>query len=427
MGISDAAYELPIVRLKSLFGTTFVVSDPAAVRRVLVENVANYPKTEMEKRFFVALFGAGLLGTDGQIWRTHRRIMAPAFDPRSVAAYGPAIVQSTGALLDEWDKLPDGAVVDMAADMTGLTLQIISRTMFSADSTDIVGLVEATLGGNQKAFSFNLLVLLPLIGPVMFRRKEKQIAAVFQPLDAAIAGLIAKRENQSGERPADLLSRLVAAKDQDTGSSMTAREVRDEVITIFMAGHETTAVTMDWIWYVLSQHPVEEARLHGELNAVLGGRAPAQEDLARLPYTRQVVEEAMRLYPAAPGLSARQARAADSLGGMDIPKGANVFVAPWVLHRHRRLWNNPEQFDPDRFSPERSADRPRFAYLPFGAGPRVCIGQVLAMNEAVLILAALAQHYRPRLAPDCTVALQHNITLRPRHGLKMTLQRRHGR
>lgn len=427
MGIPDAAYEAPIVRLKGVFGTTFVVSDPAAIRRVLVENVANYPKTEMEKRFFVALFGAGLLGADGQVWRTHRRIMAPAFDPRSVAAYGPAIAQSTAALLASWDELADGAAVDMAADMTGLTLQIISRTMFSADSTDIVGLVEATLGGNQKAFSFNLLVLAPLIGPFMFRRKEKQIAAVFRPLDAAIAGLIAKRENESGDGPPDLLGRLVAAKDLDTGSSMTAREVRDEVITIFMAGHETTAVTMDWIWYVLSQHPAEEARLQGELNAVLGGRAPTQDDLVRLPYTRQVVEEAMRLYPAAPGLSARQAQAADSLGGMDIPKGANVVVAPWVLHRHRRLWDNPERFDPDRFSPERSADRPRFAYLPFGAGPRVCIGQVLAMNEAVLILAALAQHYRPRVAPDCRVALQHNITLRPRHGLKMILKRRHCR
>ena len=424
MGIPDRAYEQPMLKLRNLFGTMVLVSDPAGVRRVLVENVANYPKTEMEKRFFTALFGAGLLGTDGVVWRTHRRIMAPAFDPRSVAAYGPAIVEASGALLAQWDALPDAATVDVAGDMTALTLQIISRTMFSADSNDIVGLVDATLGGNQKAFNFNILVLLPLIGPVMFRRKERQIAKTFEPLDAAIARLIAKRENETGERPADLLSRLVAAKDQDTGASMTAREVRDEVITIFFAGHETTAVTMDWIWYVLSQHPGEEARLHAELEAVLGGRAPTQEDLPRLTYTRQVVEETMRLFPAAPGISSRQAQADDTICGVAVAKGASVAVSPWVLHRHRALWEDPERFDPDRFSPERSAARPRFAYLPFGAGPRVCIGQVLAMNEAVLILATIGQHYRLRLSPYCTVALQHNITLRPRNGLKMILERR---
>jgi len=428
MGIPDRAYDEPIVVSNSPFGRFVLVNEPAGVKRVLVDNVANYPKTAMEQRFFTALFGAGLLGTDGELWRRHRRIMAPAFDPRSVAAYAPAMTASAAALLARWDALPDGALVEMTEEMTSLTLAIICRTMFSADSDDVVGLVgQAMKNGIDVGADFGLLDVLPVIGEARMRKREAFMAGVFAHLDEAIYRLVAAREADRGAAPNDLLGRLVAAKDTEGAQDargLTAREVRDELLTIFIAGHETTAVTMDWLWYVLSQRPVQEGRLHAELAAVLAGRAARQEDLADLVYTRRVVEEAMRLYPAAPGLSTRRAVAEDVVCGRTIPKGANVGVAPWVLHRSPRLWEDPERFDPDRFSPERAAGRPRFAYLPFGAGPRVCIGQVLAMNEAIIILATLAQRYRPRLAEGAQIALHHNVTLRPRYGLKMILERR---
>jgi cytochrome P450 len=196
------------------------------------------------------------------------------------------------------------------------------------------------------------------------------------------------------------------------------------VITIFMAGHETTAVTMTWVWYLLSQHPAEEARLHAELDAVLAGRAPTADDLGKLPYTRGVIEEAMRLYPPAPGISLRVARADDEICGVKVRAGTGILISPWILHRHHRLWDDPLRFDPDRFAPELSARRPRFAYLPFGGGPRICIGAALAMNEAMLILAALAQRFQPRLKEGEDVKLRSRITLTPEGGMKMLLEPR---
>jgi cytochrome P450 len=434
-GLTDRMFEEPIVFGRGLLGPYVVVSDPAGVRRVLVENAANYPKAALDLRFFTALFGGGLLGTDGEVWRRHRRVMAPAFDPRSVAAYGPAIADSAEEFLARWEALPDGAAIDMAQEMKALTLQVIARTVFSTDSAEIIDLIGGTLSrGLEAAAEANILDLLPVISEWRMRARERRLAAHSTGLDEAVAALVKTREANLAAAPADLLTRLAAAKDEEAksgeaksgegGGGLSPKEIRDEIITIFMAGHETTAGTLSWTWYVLSQRPVEAARLGAELDAVLAGRPPRPEDLPNLPYTRRVVEEAMRLFPAAPGLSTRRALAADEVCGHTVPKGASVNVMPWLIHRHRRLWDDPERFDPDRFSPERAAGRPRFAYLPFGAGPRVCIGQVLAMNESILILAALAQRYSPRLAPDAQVVPHANVTLQFKAGLKMTLERR---
>ena len=425
-GLTERMFEEPIVSGRTLFGSYMLVSDPAGVRRVLVENAANYPKTSMDLRFFTALFGGGLLGTDGEVWRRHRRVMAPAFDPRSVAAYGPAIAASAREFLTRWDALPNGAAVDMAQEMKALTLQVIARTVFSTDSAEIIDLIGGTLSrGLEAASQANILDLLPVIGEWRMKARERRLAASSAGLDEAVAALVKAREANLAAAPADLLTRLVAAKDEEGGGAgLTPKEIRDEIITIFMAGHETTAGTLSWTWYVLSQRPVEAARLGAELDAVLAGRPPTPEDLPNLTYTRRVVEESMRLFPAAPGLSTRRAREADEVCGHPVPKGAAVTIMPWVIHRHRRLWDDPERFDPDRFAPEGSAGRPRFAYLPFGAGPRVCIGQVLALNESILILAALAQRYSPRLAPGAQVVPQANVTLQFKTGLKMTLERR---
>jgi cytochrome P450 len=423
--IPERAYSESVFVGRSLFGPWAVVSDPAAVRRVLVEQAANYPKTKMDIEFFAAIFGGGLLGLEGEDWRRHRRIMAPAFDPRSVAAYGPAMAATIQGFLARWDALPDEAPIDMAEEMRTLTLEVISRTVFSVDSGEMGGLVRHMLErGAASSAAANVLDLLPVIRDWRMRARERDLAEASRPLDAAIDAILAQRQARSREGPADLIDRLVAARDAETGGRLTAKEIRDEIVTIYIAGHETTASTLSWTWYVLSQRPAHLVRLQAELDAQLGGRAPGPDDLARLADTRRVVEEAMRLYPAAPGLSTRRALADDELGGVRIRKGTSVNVLPWVLHRHQRLWDDPEAFDPDRFSPERSAERPRFAYIPFGGGPRVCIGQVLAINEAILALAALAQRYSVRLAPGANVAPKANITLQFQHGLPMILERR---
>lgn len=422
--IPDSAYDQATTLVRGLTGTYVMVADPAGVKRVLVDNVANYPKTPLERRFFSAVFGDGLLSTDGELWRRHRRIMAPAFDPRSVAGYGPIMAAAADAFLARWDGLADGSVVDVSEEMTLLTLQIICRTMFSDEGADLVDLVARTMRDGLLEVRPGVLDLVPVVSGWRFAKRERNAARAFAPLDAAIARMIAAREADPENSPNDLLSRLIAARDAETGAAMTAKEVRDQLVTIFIAGHETTASAMTWIWYVLSQHPSEDARLAAELDAVLGERPPGQDDLPALAYTRRVVEESMRLYPPAPALSNRVALADDEICGVQVKKGWQIIVFPWVTQRHRALWDDPERFDPDRFLPERSAGRPRLAYMPFGAGPRICIGMMMALNETILILAALARRYRVELEPGHPVVLRHQVTLRPKHGMRMRLFRR---
>jgi cytochrome P450 len=418
------AFEQPFYVFKSIMGRVLMVNEPEGVRRVLLDNVANYPKEKLGDEFFTAMFGEGLLSAPPAKWRIHRKVMAPSFGTRWVDSYAPAMVESTLAFAQHWDVLAEAAEIDIAAEMNVLTLKIICRTMFSSDAEELAAHASDALEFAQKSMEFGLLDILPLIGPPRIKHAQDAIRARFKSMDAAIYRLIGEREQIRDEAPKDFLTRLVAAKDPDDGVGLSAAEVRDEVITIFMAGHETTAVTMTWVWYLLSQHPAEEAELHKELDTVLGGRAPTVEDLPNLPYTRMVIEEAMRVYPPAPGLSMRVAKEADELCGFKVTPGLQVIVSPWILHRHRRLWDDPERFDPTRFSKELSDKRPRFAYLPFGGGPRICIGATLAMTEAILILAVLAQRFRLRLKERQEIKLQARITLRPKNGLKTILQHR---
>jgi cytochrome P450 len=418
-----AAYEQGVWRQPSLFNRAWLVNDPAGIKRVLIDRVANFPKMPMEQRAFRALFGEGLLSADGETWRTHRRIMAPSFDPRSVAGYSQAMVDASTAFAGEWGRLEEGAQIDASADMTRLTLEIISRTMFSADAGEMIGVTGLALEqGLDQVFSFNLLDILPVIGPMRMTGRERLMQQLFAPMDQPLMRLIESRRDNPGKL--DLLGRLVAALDEETGAALSTEEVRNEVLTIFVAGHETTAAAMTFVWYALSQQPEWEEKLHAELGEVLGGRTPTDADLPNLKLTRRIVEETMRLYPPAPGMSARVALEADEVAGTRIPAGGMVLISAWILHRHRSLWENPTRFDPDRFLAERSVGRPRLAYMPFGGGPRVCIGQMLAMNEATLILATLAQRFRLRMVPGHQVAIQHRITIRPRGGLPMLISRR---
>jgi cytochrome P450 len=418
-------YEQPLTVWKSLLGDSLIVADPEGVKRVMLDNVANYPKTALEKRFFSMLFGNGLLSSDGDTWRSHRRAMAPAFDIRSVAAYGATMSDAAQAFLRTWDALPEGTTIDVADDMLAVTLQIISRTMFSTDSDEIIGEVSRSMKAGL-AIRPRIVEVLPVIGEFFLRQHEREAARMFAKLDALVARFIAEREAQmrDGEAPNDLLGRLIAAKDSETGAKMTAREVRDQMLTIFLAGHETTATTLTWAFYVLSQRPAETAKLHEEVDRVLGGRAPAFADIEQLTYTRAFIDEVLRLYPAAPGLSTRQAQADDVIAGRKVKKGSMIVVFPWVLNRHRTLWDDPDRFDPTRFLPGNNRERSRFAYIPFGAGPRICIGMQMALAEAVILLAALVQRYSLDLAPNQEVKLRHQITLRPEGGLRMILHRR---
>jgi cytochrome P450 len=417
------AFDEDIIAGRLLWRRRFIINEPGAIRHVLLDNAANYRKSELTRRLLEPGLGRGLLTSEGETWRRHRRIMAPAFDRRSIESYAPIITAVAGDLLAQWDALPDASEVDAGAAMMRTTLHIISRAMFSANSDEIVDIVEQGVGRYQTAVRPNLLDLLGfpawLTRMFSFRRAG---ADAFDEFDKTVDRLIESRAHDSTGQPTDLLARLVAARDTETGGAMTAKEVRDEVVTIFMAGHETTAQALTWTWYLLSLHPAVEARLHRELSEILDGRTPRYQDIARLRYTRMVIEEAMRLYPPAHTM-AREPIAPDTILGHRIPAGSIVLIAPWLLHRKASLWAEPHRFNPDRFASE----PPRYSYIPFGAGQRICIGAGFAITEAILILAMIAQRYRLHLKSGHPIEPQGLITLRPRYGMPMHIERRRNR
>jgi len=417
----EEAFEREVIVRRLLWARYLVVNAPAGIERILLGNADNYRKSPVARRLLEPGLGKGLLTSEGEEWRRQRRIMAPAFDHRSIVSYVPQMAEATRAMLARWDQLPDGGTLDIAAEMMRLTLAIIARAMFSADAEDVGPTVETAVNRYQREVRPDIFDLLN-IPEWIPRGRSRNWRKIFHGLDQVIGRMIA-REPKEGAQPKDLLARLIAARDSETGLAMSAKEVRDQVVTIFMAGHETTALALAWTWYLLSQHPEEEARFHAEIDARFGAESPGFDDVANLVHTRMVLQESMRLYPPAHTIS-RQALAADEVAGHRVRKGALVFIVPWVVHRHRLLWERPEVFDPERFTAERSAARPRFAYLPFGGGPRVCIGASFAMTEAALILAMVGRRYRLRLVADHPVEPVGLITLRPRHGLRMILERR---
>jgi cytochrome P450 len=412
-----------IIVRRLLWRRTFIINEPGAIRHVLLDNARNYVKSELSRRLLEPGLGRGLLTSEGETWRRHRRIMAPAFDHRSIVGYAPIITEVAQGLLAKWDALAASTEVDVSAAMMHATLHIISRAMFSSDSDEIVDVVERGVRQYQTTVRPGLLDLLHVPEWLTRLLSPRHTTGIFDEFDHSVDRLLTARGGEPDAEPKDLLARLMAARDSETGGGMTAEEVRDQVVTIFMAGHETTAQTLAWTWYLLSQHPAAEAKLHDELTSVLDGRVPRSEDLADLHYTRMVIEESMRLYPPAHTL-AREPIIRDEVLGHRIPAGAVVLIVPWLLHRKPLLWDNPDRFEPERFSAERASARPRFAYIPFGAGPRICIGAAFAMTEAMLILATIAQRYRLHLKPDHPVEPQGLITLRPRYGLRMTLEHR---
>lgn len=385
---------------------TYVINHPDDVKRVLVSNHRNYTKGVGLDRVKI-LLGNGIMTSEGEFWKRQRYMMQPMFHRRVITQFADTIDAENERLIARWEaQAARGEKVNVTDDMSELTLQIVLRSIFGPD---LDRLAQQT-GGNP----FDVVTKEPA--------RNLQFAYKFRQLGRVIADLI-KRRRENGEEHPDFLGMLMNARDKETGDGMTERELIDEVMTLVVAGHETTASALNWTWYLLSQHPDVDAKLHAELAATPEQSAPSLTQMEALTYTNQVVNESLRLYP--PGwLLSRRTIGPDVLCGYEIPAGTSVMLSPYLLHRHPRYWKDPDAFRPERFAPEHEAERPRFAYIPFAAGPRHCIGETLALYEMLMHLYKVARRYRLTFVADRPVELEAQINLRTRHPLYMRLERR---
>jgi cytochrome P450 len=396
----------------------YQLNHPDLARQVLVEQPEKFHKARLIKRAFRPFAGEGLLTSDGALWKQQRKLMQPAFHQRQLAGYGDVMVAHATHMVESFG---DGQVCEINEEMAKLTLGVVVKSLFGADFPRETGEIGRSMLAVLDAANQRLNSVLQVPSWVPTRRHLRERRALAK-LDAMLQILIQARRT-SGESRDDLLSVLLAAVDEDSGAQMSDRQLRDEMMTLFLAGHETTASALTWTWYLLSQHPEVEARLLEELHRVLHGRAPAVADLPKLPYTEMVVREAVRLYPPAPGF-AREPIEDVTIGGYVVPKGSLVTVNTYALQRDRRFFDDPERFDPDRFAPGWEERIPRYAYLPFGGGPRVCIGNGFAMMAARLILATVAQRYKLSLEPLQEIVPIQLVTVRPSGPVRMRLKRR---
>ncbi len=404
----------------------YMVCHPEDIERILRSEASRFPKDDFTNRNFRFLLGNGLFTSAGDFWLRQRRLAQPAFHRRRVAELGTTMTAVAEAAIGQWRSLArEGRVVDIAAEMSRLTLRIVGRALFGLDIADREAEVAraGVAAGDFLEYRFRHPFDPPLLIPLPRHRRFLAARAAF---DRIVYDIIAERRRAlaaTGAAGEDLLALLLEARDQETGEAMTDQHLRDEVITLLIAGHETTAVALTWTWYLLSRHPRVESELRDELAAVLGGRPATPEDLPQLTYTRMVLDEALRLYPPAYGLS-RQTREPIEVRGYHLPKGALIAILQYVTHRHPDFWERPEEFDPERFTPARSAGRPRFAYFPFGGGQRQCIGAGFAMMEAQILLATLAQHFRCVPVSERPIEPDPQVTLRPRGGMPLLLRER---
>jgi len=408
--------DLPYFRLGPYHA--YLINHPDYVRDILVTNQANFTKSRALQRGRI-LLGEGLLTSEGTFHLRQRRLVQPAFHRDRLTGYAAVMSDYAVRTRDRWKA---GSTLDISQEMMRLTLAVVGKTLFSADVESEAPEIGEALTTVLKMF--NLLMMpfseflekLPL--PSM-RRFEK----ARDRLDQTIYGLIHERR-KSGEDMGDLLSMLLLAQDEEgDGGRMTDRQVRDEALTLFLAGHETTANALTWTWYLLSQNPECEAKLHQEIDPVLRGRAPQMTDLPQLRYTEMVFAEAMRLYPPAWAIG-RMSKSAFDLGGVHIPAKSICILSPYVMQRDPRWFPDPERFDPERWTPEARESRPKFSYFPFGGGTRVCIGERFAWMEGSLAIAAIAQKWKLRLSPGQRVAPLPLITLRTKYGMKMLCEKR---
>lgn len=422
----DRHFEEAVIAGDGVLGRMTIVNEPSIIRHVLLDNAANYRKDDLQIRILAPGLGRGLLTADGEDWRLQRRILAPLFTPRVVGGFFPAMVEAADRLVRRWQRRPDGRVVDASLEMTRITLDVLERTIFTQGvARDPDALARAIsryfegIGRLDPMDIFGWPGWIPRIGQLRARPAIRYFEELVDELIGARKALIVRGE----PAPQDLLSLLLKASDPETGQGLSDEDVRANIVTFIGAGHETTANALSWSLFLLSQDPKSRARIEEEVDSVLGDGPFEARHLEKLVFTRAVIDEALRLYPPAPFLS-RAAIRAEDIGSLHIPAGSVVTIAPYVLHRHRRLWDEPDAFNPERFLPENKEKIDRFAYLPFGAGPRVCIGASFALQEATVVLASVVRAVRLDLMEDHIVRPVHRITLRPQGGLPMRLTHR---
>lgn len=404
-----------IVKIRLGLSTYYVLNHPSLVEETLRSHASDVIKDRMT-RMIIPILGQGLVTSEGSFWKRQRKLAMPAFQRGAIERYGAVMVDHSLKLRDSWR---DGQPCDIHEDMMALTLGIVAKTLFDAEvgeeSRDVGHCVEVMMTWYMNPMKFfKFREWLP-------NRENREFKAAVARLDEILYGII-RRRRASGEDPGDLLSHLLAAQD-DEGIGMTDRQLRDECVTLFLAGHETTALTLTYAFYLLARNPDAEAKLLQELDEVLAGRAPTAADVPRLRYADWVVKESMRLYPPAWAI-AREAIEDFEIGGYPIKKGTQLLISQWVLHRDPRWFDDPEAFRPERWENDLIRRLPKGAYIPFGDGPRVCIGNHFAMMEAILLLATLAQRHRLESLEGETLELSASITLRPRSGTRMIVRAR---
>ena len=407
-----------IVWMRFLYVPAIFLYHPDDVEYVLVTNSKNFIKAmSLRSNFFQRLVGNGLLTSQGEEWKRQRRLSQPAFHRERVASYGDTMVDYTNRLTSKWQE---GETRDIHPDMMRLTLEIVVQCLFSADVSHDVDEVGATLKELVKPFASQATVKW-ILNNRLPTPAHLRFHALARKIDNVVYRIIAERR-ATGRDAGDLLSMLLAARDED-GSQMTDRQLRDEVMTLFLAGHETTALTLAWSWYLLGTHPEAEKKFQAELDEVLGDRAPTAADLPRLKFTEQIAKEAMRLYPPAYGLG-REAIDDCEIGGYRVPAGMQVFMFQWATQRDPRFYDEPQSFRPERWTEDFIECLPKYAYFPFGGGPRACIGVSFAMMEIILCLATIGQKFRLELVADHPVSIFPAMSLRPKDGIKVVVKSR---
>jgi cytochrome P450 len=412
-----------VVRFR-LLGSLYwhMFTHPDDIEHVLRANFNNYPKGTFAQKMTRLVTGEGLAASDGEEWLSKRRLLQPAFHRHRLTRLATTMTSATEAMLDDWDaRSAAQQPYDIAAEMMRLTLRIVGETLFSIDISQAEDEIGKAMTVIVEHTGYRLTHPLSPPEAVPTNRNQRYQRAS-RKLDQVVLEIVTTRQ-RSGEDKGDLLSMLIEARDEETGAGMNADQLRAEVKTLMISGHETTAIALAWTWYLLSQHPEVEHRLHAELASVLGGRTPTFVDLPNLAYTRMVLEESLRIRPPA-WITVRQAREDDTVRGYHIPADSVVVLSPYVVHRNPAIWPDPERFDPERFAPEQAAGRHKYAFIGFSGGPRLCIGSQFAMMEAQLLLATIAQRYRLTLAPSHSVVPELGATMRPRGGMPMLMQRR---
>ena len=414
----EELYDELFVERRFVWGRLFVISDPDGIKRVLQDNVDNYPRIDPIRRVFAFGSGSGMLCAEGEVWRRHRRMLNPTLDRRAVIADVPGLVALTEEMARLLGALPPGHEINMGETFTHLLTRSTGQ-IFAGDDCAIDPMV-LRMGHYPGEYGLFDFLTMPRWLRFLDRfRKSRTAAKALHPL---LDRMIAERRGDGYAGGNDLLWRLAHASDRDTGERLSVPEIEDETLTLGSTS-VTSLQVYSWLWYLLALHPWAEERVEAELDAVLGERSPQTDDLSKLVYTRKVIDEAMRLYPPLPVMP-RIATADDVVCGRRIPRKSVVVVLPWVVHRHRKLWRDPDVFDPERFAADEVAARSRYAYLPFSVGPHICIGATLAMIEILITVAVLARRFRVRLVPGQRIEPIAWTSLRPGRGIRMTVEPR---